>query len=54
MVDQLKGRSHLKEGLTTHLVGQRQSKLVMAKDFVCMLASSSQLGWQRYCLDFKC
>jgi hypothetical protein len=35
---------NLKEGLITHLVGQCQSKLVMAKDIMCTFDSSSQLG----------
>jgi hypothetical protein len=33
---------NLKKRFITHLIGQCQSKLVMAKDIVCTLVSSSQ------------
>lgn len=36
--------SNLKGGMTDHLLGARQSKIVMAKDIVCTLASSSNMG----------
>jgi hypothetical protein len=33
---------NLKDGLTSHFIGQRHSSLVLAKDIVCTLAASSQ------------
>jgi hypothetical protein len=35
---------NLKEGLTSHLISQRQSKLMMAKNIVYTLASSQSLS----------
>jgi hypothetical protein len=37
-------REGVREGVRDHLVGVRQSKLVMAKDILCTLASSSHVG----------
>jgi hypothetical protein len=34
----------LREGLRDHLVGVKQSKLVMTKDILCTLASTSEVG----------
>jgi hypothetical protein len=36
--------SSMREGLKDHLVGVKQSKLVMAKDILCTLASSGEVG----------
>jgi hypothetical protein len=35
---------NLKDGLSTNLVGQHHSKLLVAKDIVCTLATSQSLG----------
>ena len=43
--------SNLKEGMADHLLGVRQSKIVMAKDIVCTLASSSNMGSRRSVAD---
>jgi hypothetical protein len=39
--------SSVREGVRDHLVGVRQSKFIMAKDILCTLASSSQVGNRR-------
>lgn len=36
--------SSVREGARDHLVGVRQSKLIMAKDVLCTLVSSPQVG----------
>lgn len=43
--------NNLKEGMVDHLIGVRQSKIVMAKDIVCTLASSSNMGSRRSVAD---
>ena len=43
--------SNLKEGMVDHLIGNLQSKIVMAKDIVCTLASSSNMGSKRSVAD---
>jgi hypothetical protein len=39
--------SSVREGLRDHLVGVKQSKLEMAKDILCTLASSREVGSRR-------
>jgi hypothetical protein len=36
--------SSMREGLRDYLVGVKQSKLIMAKDILCTLASSREVG----------
>jgi hypothetical protein len=40
--------SSVREGIRDHLVGIKQSKLVMAKDILCTFASSSEVGSGRW------
>ena len=39
--------SSIREGIKNHLVGMKQSKLVMAKDILCTFASTSEVGSRR-------